>query len=157
MATTEPHCDIDNLDRNEVGERVGPHAQLESQLRHRVALEKSQRDLDERLKTVKAEIAEMNDNLVEQMAMAGMQNAKVDGMTVFLRTDKFVSKKGGTTTVQMCQILRYCGLDYMVAEGYSASSLKSKIKEYGELGEQVPSVLLDALNITEETKVVARK
>ncbi len=125
-----------------------------------VNLEKRRRDVDGELESIKARTTEIEPKLLEQMAELGLQNARVDGLTVFQRTDRYVTKrseKDGVTTERLIEALRGCGLDYMVAENYSSASLKSKIVEWIVEGIEVPPELAACLNIGETLRLVTRK
>lgn len=120
-------------------------------------LENERRDLEDRLSEVKAAAAVIQERLLNDFADAGMQSANVDGLTVYVRMDRFVSKRSEVTTEQVCQVLRDCGLGYMVADGYNASSLKGKISEYQKEGVEVPQPLAAVLNIGEVARLATRK
>lgn len=123
-------------------------------------LAQAKREQTELLDQITARMNELEPHLLEEMAANGIERQTVDGMTLFPRTEFYVSKKAekdGVTTELVIKALRKCGCDYMVSEGYSASSLKAKVKEWRENGVDVPSVLAELLNIGETLKLAARK
>lgn len=122
-----------------------------------VALEKRRRDAEGEAEELKAKIQKIEPLLMEEMAMCGMTNARCDGLTVFIKTDQFVSKKAEFTTEEVCQQLRNHGLDYMVGENYSAATLKSKVVEWLKEGHAVPEKLAEMLNVGKVTKLATRK
>lgn len=122
-----------------------------------VALEHRRRDCDGELETVKAKIAEIEPLLREEMAICGLQNARCDGLTIFVKTDRYVSKKGEFSTEQICEVLRVHGLDYMIGEAYSAASLKAKVLEWLAEGQEVPAKLAEMLNVGEAVRLSTRK
>lgn len=132
-------------------------ATFQQQLKQFVALEHERREHEEKLKAIGEKISSLQAALLDQFADLGMQNANVDGLTVYVRTDRYVSKKGEASTEQVCEALRACGLGYMVSDGYNAASLKSKVKEFQEEGIEVPESLASLLNIGETFKLATRK
>lgn len=130
---------------------------FQAQIAEYVALEKRRRELEAELEATNTKIAPLQASLLEQFADLGMQSANVDGLTVYVRCDRYVSKRQGVATESVCEALRQCGLGYMVSDGYNAMSLKSKIKEYQEQGIEVPAALGELLNIGELPRLVTRK
>lgn len=95
-----------------------------------VALDKQRRDLEQQLEAVKRDRGSIEGPLAEQMGLNGMQNASVDGLTVYIKRSPYVSKASTVETLTVCETLKKLGRDYMVAESYNAASLKSLVKEY---------------------------
>ena len=113
-------------------ELIPPDGDLGLMLSNFVAADKEYRLLEEQLEAAKKKLAAMEDPLAEQMGLMGMQSARVDGMTIYIKRTPYVSKAAGVETESVCEILKHVGLEYMVSEGYNAQSLKSKVKEYQE-------------------------
>lgn len=130
---------------------------FKSQLARFVQLEAERREHEERLKVIGEEAGKLQAALLDQFADTGIQNAKVSGLTVYVRLDRFVSKKSDVSTEQVCEALRDAGLSYMVSDGYNAQSLKSKIREYQTEGVEVPQRLSSLLNIGEVARLATRK
>lgn len=122
-----------------------------------VGLEKRRRYLEDELKSVEARSGPLQSALLEQFADLGMQSANVDGLCVYVRCDRYVSKRSGVPTEAVCDALHKCGLGYMVADGYNSMSLKSKIKEYQDQNIEVPPLLAELLNVGETPRLVTRK
>lgn len=125
-----------------------------------VNLENRRRDVDGELETIKRRRDAIEPLLLEQMAELGMQNARCDGLTVYQKTDRYVTKraeKDGVTTAVLVQALRDCGLDYMVSDNYSSASLKSKVVEWITEGVEIPPVLAAVINVGETIKLATRK
>lgn len=151
----ETFSDTDTLAPPELAEtNFGPFQEL---LTEYVALEKERREHEERLEIIAERCRQLEEPLLNYFADTGMQNARVSDLTVFIKTDRFVSKRGEVTTEQVCQALRDCGLGYMVSDGYSAQSLKSKVREWQEAGVEVPERLAALLNIGEVSRLATRK
>ena len=60
-----------------------------------VYLEQRRRCVEEELKELKQSIAKMQEILPEQFALNGVDQMRKDGMTVYMRHDMYVNKKGG--------------------------------------------------------------
>lgn len=115
------------------------------------------RDLDAQLSDCTARMAELEPSLIEEMAEAGMQSTNIDDLTLYIRTDKYVSKRGEFTSQQICDCLRKHGMGYMVNDGYNAASLKSKVRELIDDGSGLPDDLKAMLNIGETQRIGSRK
>lgn len=120
-------------------------------------LENYRRVLEEDLEVTKRQLAKLQEQLIDQFADLGLQNARIDGLTIYVRMDRYVSKKKEYTTEQLCQVLKDVGLGYMVADGYSASSLKAKVAEYARDGIELPSELAEMINVGERPRLVSNK
>lgn len=151
MNTTE---EVASVDESLLAAAPGTMRELLAEF---VALEKRRRDAEGEAEELKAKIAAIEPLLREEMSMCGMQNARCDGLTVFIKTDQYVSKKAEFTTEQVCDVLRTHGLDYMVGEAYSAATLKSKVVEWLKEGHDVPEKLAEMLNIGKSVKLSTRK
>ena len=115
------------------------------------------RDVERELETIKEKIDQIEPQLAEQFGMVGIQNANVKGLCIYMTTDKWVTKKGGVETTDLCQILEDHGLGDMVSPGYSASALKARILAWKEAGVEIPQAITDALNIGETQRLKTRK
>lgn len=156
---------------NEVGREMAglePSGTMAEQLREFVALEKRRRELETELAQISDRSAALSALLLDSMADAGMQSARIDGMTVYIRRDLYVSKRKEAESADVCNVLRRIGCDYMVGESYNAASLKSKVKEYMDQDaveaepfdaklSRVPPELAVLLNIGETPRVIAKK
>lgn len=126
-------------------------------LKRFVRLEQLRRRLEETLDAVKARIEPLKNEVYEHFAETGVQNARCDGLTVYLKTTRFVSKRKEYTMEQVCECLRAHGFGYLVSDGYNAAALKSAIVEKLVEGVELPEPLKGMLNIGETTEVATRK
>lgn len=122
-----------------------------------VALEKERRELEERLAELQHESAAVAARLLDEWADRGQQNAKVDGMTVYVAMDFYCSKRTQFTTPEVCEILTRNGLDYLVGPAYNASSLKSWVKEQLTEGTPLPEELAAAIQYDEIPRLRTRR
>lgn len=132
-------------------------ATFQSLLSEFVDLEGERREHEERLKVIAEKAGKLSEELLNQFADLGLQNAKVKGLTVYVRMDRYVSKAQGVATETVCETLREIGCGYMVGDSYNAMSLKSKVREWIDQGIEVPPVLSKLLNIGEIPRLATRK
>jgi hypothetical protein len=100
------------------------------------------RDASAEVDCVKEKMKELEGPILEAMKTADMDSAHIKGLTVYRRTDHYVSKRGGVDTQDVCDLLKKHGLEYLVKDGYSGSALKAKIREWQEEGTNIPVSLL---------------
>lgn len=108
------------------------------------------RRLETSLKEVGRRMLAIEPQLQLDMAASGMDNCKIGGVTIFQRTETWVRKKpekDGITNEMVCDALRKIGRGDMVADGYSASSLKSYVLEMVANEEPIPPELGSLLDI----------
>lgn len=134
-----------------------PKGAFLDQLKRAGELELRRRELEDELKIIAEEYKQLESSLIDQFADAGMQNARASGLTFYVRMDRYCSKKSEFTSDQVCQCLTRNGLGYMVADSYNAASLKSKFKEWQELGVEPPADLAGMMNIGEVARLATRK
>lgn len=120
------------------------------------ALDRRRRELEDELEEIKRRRASLESMLLENFHDLGLQNMNVDGMTLYIRTNQYATKRSDVTMEQVCQVIRRLGRSDMVSEGYHPSSLKSWVKELLENGE-VPGELSEVLNIGETYSLQTRK
>lgn len=129
---------------------------MQTALKEYVELEHRRRREEDTLEAIAERQKQLEQQLLDQFADTGLQNARVDGLTVYIRRDKYVSRKPECTSEQVCEALREVGLGYMVAPGYNPASLKAKIAEYKVNETEVPEQLASLLNIGETFKLATR-
>lgn len=101
--------------------------------------------LEAELKELKAQRDDERIALAGRFIDEGVRSLKtVDGQTLYLKRDLFLSKRPGISMEEAVEILRKCGLGDFVQETYSASSLKAYIREIDEqLQEHSPGALVE--------------
>lgn len=129
-------------------------------LRRFAELQLKRRELEDALDVVTKQVAALEPQVLESFVDQGITSANVCGLCCYVKTDLYVSKradKDGATTEALCEALTEVGLGYMVKDGYSASSLKSKVAEWRKDGVEIPERLAKLLNVGEIIKVQTRK
>lgn len=113
-------------------------------------------------KTCSKEMAILEDQLIEAMADAGLQNLKTeDGVTLYRKVDKFYGPASGETDEESKRIKAEfikelgrhpCTMD-LVEPNYNTISLRARFKEMESNGETIPAELMRMLRITEKDRV----
>lgn len=119
-----------------------------------VKLEREKRTLEEDLKRCKEKMNALQDQILDDWADQGVQSIKVGGFNVHVRNDFICSKRGGVATDAVCASLMANGLGSLVGESYSASALKSRIKEM-VADDQVPEDLGQLLRYETIPRLIA--
>jgi hypothetical protein len=131
------------------------------------SLEKERRELENRLKAVKAQMADLQDIILEGMMERGETRYTMQGLTFSPRHEFFVSKAEGFDSEKVCEVLKEQGFGDFVKEGYSTAGLKgwisSRKKELeaegvkvNSLADLLPDGVKTVLKISEVTKVGVR-
>ena len=121
------------------------------------ALQLRRRDVESELEVIKQKSKALEADLLEEMSQNGIDNMKCGGLTVYKRTDLYVSKRSDVETSELVAVMKSIGLGYLVAEGYAPQSLKSVIREHEKEGKEIHEELASRLNIGHEVKLATRK
>ena len=120
-----------------------------------VRLESRKRELKTELKKVETELANLEDPLLEQMALSGTQSQNMNGFTVYRKTSRFVKK---TDPQQLAFELKQTDMAYLVTEGVNSNSLRSAVLErIDDEDQEVPEGVMRCIEITEIPKLGFRK
>lgn len=119
--------------------------------------EELRRQLEDAIKACKAEAAQLSEGLIEDMDANGIENFKIKGLTIFQKTNRYVSKKSDFSQGDICEELKKAGHENLCSMGYNAASLKSLVLEKMDNGEELPETLKDKLNIGEQTVLTSRR
>lgn len=136
-------------------ERTQSDNGLGERLKRFVDLSRQKKALEEELEGIRAQMTALEEPLLEDMALNGMQNASVDGVCVYRRTDYYPGRKEGVTSEQVVDALLNCGLDNLATANWQ--SLRGYLNECREEGKLVPDALTDVIEVRETHKLVTRK
>ena len=145
-----------STDTEEVVTKAPPGAFLDL-LKEAADLELKRREHEDALKMINERFRQIEPILLDQFADAGMQNARANGLTFYVRLDRYCSKRAEFTSEQVCECLSRNGLGYMVTDSYNPASLKSKFKEWAEQQVEPPAELLGMVNLGEVARLATRK
>jgi len=128
-----------------------------------VALDKERREIESRLEAIKSEQKLLEQTILNDWSEKGQQNARIAGLTVYVATDFWCSKKTMFSTPQVCERMVAVGLARLVAPAYSPQSLKAWVKEQKTTDEQgnevyaIPEELAEVIQYGEEFRLRTRK
>lgn len=125
-----------------------------------VMLSKRLRDVAGEEETIKKQLATIEPKLLEEFGLAGIQNINADGLTVYVKHEKYVNKKAekdGVTTAMLLERLRENGFSDLCFESYSAGALKARMLEIIEDGGDIPAGVAACLNVSDGVKLLTRK
>ena len=125
------------------------------------------KELEAEAKRLKAENAKIEEQLIDGMIDAGIENMKIGDRTVFIRTQLWASAvdavnpltgevdgKDWPTTIEA---LRVHGYGDLKEERVNSQRLSALVRELDDSEDGIPETLEEALSITERVKLVVRK
>lgn len=115
------------------------------------AKESAESVLEER----KRELADAEQNALDEFERAGISQVKANGRTTFLRRDVYASVKEGRKP-DVVRALRNLGLGDLVGESVNAQSLSAHVREQEKLGNALPPELAEHVTVSEVFRVRER-
>lgn len=137
-----------------------------------VQLAARKRELDAEMKTVAALIDEMEGPLLAEMSEMGMQNTKINGVTVYINRqlwagamkDEWVDPDGNTVLVTntpaTCEALVECGLGDFVKPSFNTNTLSAWLREQplDDQGQPIlPEGLAGRMTVSEKFSLRTRR
>lgn len=86
------------------------------------------KQIEDELKANKARMLELEPVILEQMADVGMNNARINGRTYYIKRDLFAGPADGYDKVSVALALKASGLDDYVTETYNSNSLAAYVR-----------------------------
>lgn len=120
-----------------------------------VALRDRKKELEEELKDVNTQIAEIEKTLVDKMIEEEMQNFTRNGRQFILTSRLYVSAKAGMME-NICAWMKQHGLEDMVKEHVHPQTLQAWCKETVEETGTLPEELESMLNVYEKSGISIR-
>lgn len=105
------------------------------------------------VKTLKAEIREVDDRIRTEWAEENINQAGIDGKTLYLYPVYHVEKVDGAGPADVRAALEASGLDYMLTPNYSGSSLLAYLKEIRDAGDEPPAALAAVVKLVPSSEV----
>lgn len=113
--------------------------------------------LEDQVKGLTAEIAELDARLSDEMLEAGLESFARNGRTFYLSTKTFASPKAGMSD-ELIIALKEHGSGDLVKESVNSSTLSAFVREMKEnIGDELPDWLTDVANVFEKTTVGIRR
>lgn len=129
---------------------------IDRALFHRVdSLKQKVRDQESATKAVKVELAEAEEQLVEQLVLAGVPDLTLDGRKAWLKPQYWAAKLDDSVTPQqIVAALRADDLEWLITpESYNSKSLSSFVREREDAGEPLPPALAEVIQPVLRTTV----
>lgn len=126
------------------------------QLREFIAHKQRISELEAELKKEKAAAAALEEPLIEALAEDGVDSMRVDGVTTYMHTQYWASKRDGVETEQVVDALRASGYGDLVAENYNSQTLSAVVRELIEQDEPLPEPLAEVIVSSPKTSLRIR-
>lgn len=126
-------------------------------LRKYVRLDKEKRELDIKVKKVAAELKESADLVLDYFQRHGMNQFKVDGITVYMARELWAGREDDVSHEQACAALEEAGLGDYAGPRINSQSLSAHIRELDAAGDPLPPPLVGVIKVSEVFKIKTRK
>jgi hypothetical protein len=126
-------------------------------LKEFVALEKRRRVLEAELAVVKKQAGDLEPVLREQFAVSGVQNMKMDGLTVSVRRSVYPKYREGFGRSDVIEALRLDGLADLLKEDYSTSTFTALVRDIESSGGPLPENLARVVEVSEQYELRTQK
>lgn len=126
-------------------------------LRRFAQLSREKGELKDRLSEVEKALEAMQLPLQEYFLSAGMQNTRVDGMTLYVRKQTWARLAEGIEMPQACDALKAAGLGEFVREAFNMQTLSSYVRELQRDERELPESLADFISVTDDVSIQARR
>lgn len=126
-------------------------------LKEFVALEKRRRVLEAELAVVKKQAQDLEPVLREQFAVSGVQNMKMDGLTVSIRKSVYPKYREGFGRGDVIEALRLDGLADLLKEDYNTSTFTALVRDIESAGGPLPENLARVVEVSEQYELRTQK
>lgn len=120
-----------------------------------VQVEKDRRELEAKLKSLKARKARLEEQLLTQFEQEGVQNMRVDGMTVFVHRQTWANHAGNPAA--LVEAMRAAGMDEMVKTSVNTQTLSAWVRELESIEEEVPASIAPHISVSEKFSLRTNK
>lgn len=120
------------------------------------------RELQEELKQTNTELGVLEEQLLPQFENAGVQNMRINGMTVFIHRQIWAGAEDGDTE-RAVDALKAAGLTDYVAEKFNTNSLSAWVREQvavadtEDLYDALPPEFRGSISVAERFQLRARR
>ena len=122
-----------------------------------VGLEKRRRVLEAELAVVKKQAGDLEPSLREQFAVSGVQNMKMDGLTVSIRKSVYPKYREGCGRGDVIEALKLDGLADLLKEDYSTSTFTALVRDIESSGGPLPENLARVIEVSEQYELRTQK
>jgi hypothetical protein len=118
-------------------------------------LMKSKKELQRQIKEIDADLAKMEEPLLEAMASTGLQSLKLaGGGTLYVRSQVWPKYLDGKGRPDVIEALKADGLGEYLKEDYNAIQFAAFVRELDADGEPLPDHLAECVEPSERFKLV---
>ena len=127
-------------------------------LKKYVDLENHRSKIEDELKSVKAQLADLEAGVLLYFERQGLDRATLDGRTLYLRRDLYAGREEGVDAERAIEALEAAGFGDYVKRGIVTVSLSALFREREKDGEPaVPAALVGVMVANEVFRVGSRK
>lgn len=117
----------------------------------------------DQIKALEAEKGRLEARLIEEMALEGIQNMKVNGRTIYIQRQTWAGHFGDKDG--LCQALIKAGMQEYVSETFNTNQLSAFVREFDpentlteeEIIQKLPIELQDKIKVTHRFNLRTRK
>ena len=120
-----------------------------------VELEKERRKLEVQLKSLKARKAKLEEHLLTEFEQAGVQNMRVDGMTVYVHRQTWANHAGNPDA--LVAAMRAAGMGEMVKTSVNTHTLSAWVRELHSIDENIPTPIAPHISVSEKFSLRTNK
>lgn len=139
----------------EVLESPAVDRDLAGRLRRFIELKRQKSDLQSQVDALTAQLRAIEEPLLEDMALAGMQNSTIDGHVVYRTTSVYAGIKDSVDRSEFIRVMRETGHEGILTANYQ--SLSALAREYRDRGEPLPLELSEVVEVREVVGLRTRK
>jgi len=126
-------------------------------IREYIRLRRLQKEREAEAETIKDQADQIEQQLLEEFAVAGVQNMSVDGTTVYLQRQVWAQVDQAYTKEEVIDRLRQSSLDHFVRESYNTNTLSSWLRDLEREDEPLPPALDGVIRPFEKYQLRTRR
>jgi hypothetical protein len=138
-------------------EAEAPRERGPEMLREFAALAREKSTVKDRLDEIERRMTELQEPLKEHFVNGGMQNARVDGMTCYIRRQLWAKLKEGHDMDEAVAAMKGNGMGEFVREAFNVHTLSSHARELAREEKALPAEVLDYIDVSEVVTIQARR
>lgn len=117
-------------------------------MREWVALLKEKKEYDQKLRTIKTRMNELDAKIVDILAMEEVESMKVDGVMLFPKSKKYARVGNKAAAIKLLQSLP--AWHYLVVDGYNTNQLNAAVREYADIHGELPEEFGDIIQLGDD-------
>lgn len=126
-------------------------------LKEYVQMSALKKSIEEELESVKVRLAEIEPQLLDEFAEAGMQSANIDGHTIYIQRQLWAKVEDGASKDDVILGLKAAGYSDYVNETYNTQQVSALLREWDKQELPIPAPLEGKLGSTEKFSLRVRK